>query len=243
MTEPLSKEHQKLFDELKLYRRPISIAYNIVVDKIGITSIANMMKNKGIIGTQDCPLICPGSGDGVTVRALCEKIGTELKDVVCIDPAPYSYSGTERSKKLGGISPSYRCVPYYVLSNRRSVGHVNLLLDWPTDSSRDGRYDFYAILDLFPRKICILFDTLGGSGSDWLISWIKRIPGIEEYGLQFNEDNEVPIDLFAKLPKYKCIGCISKIITQREFYETVPEHLEKYMNSCLSLTCLILQRI
>jgi hypothetical protein len=119
------------------------------------------------------PCVSVGSGRGTTEYGLDPEI-------ICVDPSPHSYQMESSTK---GIDPHYPYVKNLIDIRPEIVGECNLFLNWPYPDTR-GRYDIEAISLLKPRRIFLVIETTGGSGSDALLSWLRELPSFERFEVE-----------------------------------------------------------
>lgn len=120
--------------------------------------------------------ISVGSGMGSIERFLQTAIWP-IPIIVPVDPSPDSFTYVRGGRKLSVLTPPmFNVIDELIQLNSRLIGHVNVMLIWPsptTSSIEENPYDMEAVEKLKPRGIFALFATDGSSGSEIFQKWIK----------------------------------------------------------------------
>jgi hypothetical protein len=119
------------------------------------------------------PCVSIGSGRGSIERRLED--GRDI--IICVDPNPTSYQRVSRT--FPDKPPKYKDVHELKAAEPNLIGQCNILLNWP-NPDKEGRFDLESILLLHPRRVLLVIDTTGGSGSDELLCWLQSLPSFKK---------------------------------------------------------------
>jgi len=155
---------------------------------------------KQIQTNNNIPYISVGSGTGFYEKLIMDRV-PETK-IICIDNFHDTY---EKEKMV--IKPEFSTVDDMIHVNPDISANCNLLLFWPYSEGlmpKNGTpYDVGAINQLKPKKIIILYEEFGASGSDLLHAWLSQL-GAKNSGLPGLNDIDMVNELI--LTKYKLIA-------------------------------------
>jgi hypothetical protein len=115
-------------------------------------------------------IISVGSGNGKLEKYLIEN---GYPNIICIDPKVFSHN----KEKILYIEPKYDNVDEMISKNPNVVNNCFLMIIYPSrEGSPDSGYDIEAIKKLCPKRILVLYESIGYSGSNQLINFLKN-PG------------------------------------------------------------------
>jgi hypothetical protein len=123
------------------------------------------------------PIISVGSGNGKLEKYLIEN---DYPNIICIDPKVFSHN----VDKILHIKPEYDNVDEIIVKKPEVVGNCFLMIIYPSqEGTPDSGYDIEAIRKLNPRRILVLYENIGYSGSYELIKFLDN-PGKEWFGME-----------------------------------------------------------
>jgi hypothetical protein len=125
------------------------------------------------------PIISIGSGPGTAEWKLKHHFGVCHAEWITVDPDPESYKSYPKNREKC-MPPMFDTVVSLVTQRPEVVSRCVVFLPWPYPSHYseyqvDTPYDLEAIRLLLPVGVVLVFETIGGAGTDELHDWLDTM--------------------------------------------------------------------
>jgi hypothetical protein len=116
------------------------------------------------------PIISLGSGNGKVENYL---FNNGYENIICVEPEIFSHNKEQIIYK----KPDYNYVDEIICEKPEIISNCYLMIIWPFNNNS---YDIESIYKLKPKKILVLYESKGYSGSKDFLSFLNN-PGSEWY--------------------------------------------------------------